>query len=86
MCDSLQSFFLLHSLGGGTGSGLGTYILGLLEGNQSILDVVILRISLMSTTPYLDYYPDAYRFVTAVFPSADDDVITSRKGLFLSVS
>ena len=26
-CDSLQSFFLLHSLGGGTGSGLGSYIL-----------------------------------------------------------
>eukprot|EP00466_Bigelowiella_natans_P016589 jgi/Bigna1/37395/e_gw1.19.48.1 len=26
-CDSLQSFFLIHSLGGGTGSGLGTYIL-----------------------------------------------------------
>lgn len=26
--DSLQCFFLLHSLGGGTGSGLGTYILG----------------------------------------------------------
>jgi tubulin epsilon len=30
-CDSLQSFLLLHSLGGGTGSGLGTYILGLLQ-------------------------------------------------------
>lgn len=26
-CSSLQSFFLVHSLGGGTGSGLGTYIL-----------------------------------------------------------
>jgi hypothetical protein len=26
-CDSLQSFFVLHSLGGGTGSGLGTYII-----------------------------------------------------------
>ena len=26
-CDSLQSFFLMHSLGGGTGSGLGSYIL-----------------------------------------------------------
>jgi len=26
-CDSLQCFFLMHSLGGGTGSGLGTYIL-----------------------------------------------------------
>lgn len=30
-CDSLQSFLLLHSLGGGTGSGLGTYILGMLQ-------------------------------------------------------
>ena len=30
LCDSLQSFFLLHSLGGGTGSGLGTYICGML--------------------------------------------------------
>ena len=26
-CDSLQAFMLLHSLGGGTGSGLGTYLL-----------------------------------------------------------
>jgi len=26
-CDSLQGFFFLHSLGGGTGSGLGTFIL-----------------------------------------------------------
>lgn len=25
-CDSLQGFFFLHSLGGGTGSGLGSYI------------------------------------------------------------
>jgi len=30
-CDSLQSFFLTHSIGGGTGSGLGSYIIGLLE-------------------------------------------------------
>ncbi|KAI9218933.1 Tubulin/FtsZ, GTPase domain-containing protein [Blastocladiella britannica] len=29
-CDALQSVFLLHSLGGGTGSGLGTYISSLL--------------------------------------------------------
>ena len=54
-CDSLQSFFLMHSLGGGTGSGLGTYILSLLE----------------------DDYPHCYRFTTAIFPSQDDDVITS---------
>ncbi len=29
-CDSIQSFLLLHSLGGGTGSGVGTYILEML--------------------------------------------------------
>ena len=55
LCDSLQSFFLMHSLGGGTGSGLGTYILGLLE----------------------DEFPNVLRFATAVFPSDDDDVVTS---------
>jgi len=55
LCDSLQSFFLMHSLGGGTGSGLGTYILTLLE----------------------DEFPQVHRFVTAIFPSEDDDVVTS---------
>merc|ERR1712070_603050 len=54
-CDSLQSFFVLHSLGGGTGSGVGSYILELLA----------------------DEYPTTYRFSTPIFPSADDDVITS---------
>uniref|UniRef100_A0A6U6CF00 Tubulin/FtsZ GTPase domain-containing protein n=1 Tax=Guillardia theta TaxID=55529 RepID=A0A6U6CF00_GUITH len=54
-CDSLQSFFVLHSLGGGTGSGLGTYVLSLLS----------------------DYYPEVYRFTASVFPSEDDDVVTS---------
>ncbi|KAI9987400.1 hypothetical protein PInf_023430 [Phytophthora infestans] len=55
LCDSLQSFFVMHSMGGGTGSGLGTFILGLLE----------------------DQYPDVYRFATVVFPSEDDDIVTS---------
>ncbi|KAL8558491.1 Tubulin epsilon chain [Nucella lapillus] len=38
-----------------TGSGVGTYILNLLE----------------------EEYPDVYRFVTSVYPSEEDDVITS---------
>lgn len=54
-CDSLQSFFILHSMGGGTGSGLGTSILELIK----------------------DEYPEVYRFVTAIYPSEDDDVVTS---------
>lgn len=55
VCDSLQGFFLFHSLGGGTGSGMGTYVLSLLE----------------------DAYPDVYRFAVSVFPSGEDDVVTS---------
>eukprot|EP00898_Chlorokybus_atmophyticus_P000688 jgi/Chlat1/161/Chrsp1S03103 len=55
VCDSLQSFTVLHSLGGGTGSGLGSYILGLLH----------------------DYFGSVDRFAFSVFPSEDDDVVTS---------
>ena len=54
-CDSLQSFFTFHSMGGGTGSGLGSRILSLLR----------------------DEYRHVYRFSVPVFPSAEDDVITS---------
>lgn len=44
-CDSLQGFLLLHSLGGGTGSGLGSYLLGKLE--------VCMGISPLSDSAYL---------------------------------
>lgn len=54
-CDSLESFFIMHSMGGGTGSGLGTAVLRMLA----------------------DEFEDVHRFVVAVYPSADDDVITS---------
>jgi tubulin epsilon len=54
-CDAVQSFLVLHSLGGGTGSGVGTYMLGLVE----------------------DLFPDVYRFAVSVYPSEDDDVVTS---------
>ncbi|MBN3326732.1 TBE protein, partial [Atractosteus spatula] len=54
-CDCLQCFFVIHSMGGGTGSGLGTFVLNLLE----------------------DEFPEVYRIVTSVYPSAEDDVITS---------
>lgn len=38
VCDSLQAFLLLLSAGGGTGSGLGTYILKLLSENYPHID------------------------------------------------
>ena len=63
-CDSLQTFLLLHSLGGGTGSGFGSRILEELQ----------------------DEYPSIYRFVSAVFPQHNDDVVTSPYNAMLSLS
>eukprot|EP00117_Sycon_ciliatum_P010307 scpid50670/ scgid12257/ Tubulin epsilon chain; Epsilon-tubulin len=63
-CDCLQTFFLLHSMGGGTGSGLGTYVLDHLR----------------------DTYPEVYRFALPVYPSVDDDVITSPYNSLLATS
>ncbi|XP_064597116.1 tubulin epsilon chain-like [Liolophura sinensis] len=54
-CDCLQCFFVIHSMGGGTGSGVGTYVLNILQ----------------------EEFPEIYRFVTAVYPSVEDDVVTS---------
>ena len=48
-------YILQNSYFIGTGSGLGTYVLRLLE----------------------DEFPDVYRFNIPVYPSVDDDVITS---------
>ncbi|CAH0553366.1 unnamed protein product [Brassicogethes aeneus] len=53
-CDSLHGFLVLFSTGGGTGSGLGSYILNLLA----------------------DYYPKVERFVSCVYPTGTEDVIT----------
>jgi tubulin epsilon len=54
-CDALSSFFLISSLGGGTGSGLGSYVGELLA----------------------DEYPDVFKFANVIFPSPNDDVVTS---------
>ncbi|VDD79665.1 unnamed protein product [Mesocestoides corti] len=54
-CDCLQCFFILHSMGGGTGSGTGSFV----------------------TTLLADYFPEVFKIITAVFPSLNDDVITS---------
>jgi tubulin epsilon len=63
-CDSPQCFMLMHSLGGGTGSGLGSYIVKALNEN----------------------FPELYKFTVSVFPSKDDDVITSPYNSLLSVN
>jgi len=69
-CDSLQSFFLMHSLGGGTGSGLGSYILTC----KKLCLLIVLE----------DNFPNVFRFTASVFPSEDDDVNTSPYNSLLS--
>ncbi|KAJ3343384.1 hypothetical protein HDU93_008749 [Gonapodya sp. JEL0774] len=64
MVDTLQSLFILNSVGGGTGSGLGTAIVELLQ----------------------EEYPNASKFSTVVWPSADDDVVTSPYNSMLALS
>eukprot|EP01038_Epipyxis_sp_PR26KG_P013995 gene13995-18768_t len=61
-CDSLQTFLVTHSLGGGTGSGVGSYIIGLLA----------------------ELYPKIYRFSSCVYPSKENDVVTSPYNTMLS--
>ena len=63
-CESLQTFLVTHSLGGGTGSGVGSYMFSLLEDN----------------------HPRIYRFSTCIYPSPDDDVVTSPYNCMLSTS
>nr|CDS25314.1 tubulin epsilon chain [Hymenolepis microstoma] len=63
LCDCLQCFFILHSMGGGTGSGLGSFVTELLADN----------------------FPEVFKMVTAVFPSIDDDVITSPYNTVLAI-
>jgi tubulin epsilon len=63
-CDSPQCFMLMHSIGGGTGSGLGSFILKTLN----------------------DCFEEMYKFTISVFPSKDDDVITSPYNSVLSIN
>ena len=63
-CDSPQCFLIPHSIGGGTGSGLGSYIVNILGEN----------------------YQDIFKFTLSVFPSKDDDVITSPYNSVLSLN
>lgn len=64
LCDSPQCFMLTHSIGGGTGSGLGSFILKTLG----------------------EAYNDIFKFTVSVFPSKDDDVITSPYNAVLSLN
>ena len=57
-CDALQSFFLLHSSGGGTGSGLGSAVLGMLE--EEYPDICRFAVSIMPAAEDGDVVTAAY--------------------------
>ncbi|CAK9061779.1 Tubulin epsilon chain (Epsilon-tubulin) [Durusdinium trenchii] len=64
-CDSLQCFFLLHSLGGGTGSGLGTYIL---ESLEDMLPEVFRFVSCVCPSREDDVVTSPYNTILAMRP------------------
>ncbi|XP_046611174.1 tubulin epsilon chain-like isoform X1 [Neodiprion virginianus] len=61
-CDCLHGFMITNSVGGGTGSGLGTAVLSFLE----------------------DSHPRVDRFVSCVFPSGTEDVVTAPYNVLLA--
>ncbi|KMZ87206.1 tubulin [Plasmodium vivax Mauritania I] len=80
-CDSLQSFYITSSLGGGTGSGLGSYILEMLSDNYkqikfsncvfpSACDDVI-------TSPYNSFFAltKIHEFSNCVLPVSNDALL-----------
>lgn len=64
-CDSLQCFFLLHSLGGGTGSGLGTYIL---ESLEDLMPEVFRFVSCVCPSREDDVVTSPYNTILAMRP------------------
>ena len=64
-CDSLQCFLLLHSLGGGTGSGLGTYIL---EGLEDFMPEVFRFVSCVCPSRDDDVVTSPYNTILAMRP------------------
>ncbi|CDU19664.1 hypothetical protein YYC_05796 [Plasmodium yoelii 17X] len=87
-CDSLQSFYITSSLGGGTGSGLGSYVLEMLSDNYkqikfsncvfpSACDDVI-------TSPYNSFFAltKIHEFSNCVLPVSNDallNILNSKK-------
>lgn len=99
VCDSPQSFFFLHSMGGGTGSGLGTYSLAQIHDEFPDMYRFVSRESLVSRCCGLVGWlvgclvaRDAFAVIAwlnscaAVFPSEEDDVVTSPYNSALAIA
>ena len=63
-CDSLQGFLLLHSLGGGTGSGLGSALLGQLA--EEYPEVERFATSVLPSPAHDDVVTSPYNAVLAL--------------------
>lgn len=90
-CDSPQSFLLFHSVGGGTGSGLGTYILSQLADNfpkifRFTASVFPSKEDVVVTSPYNCTFAtnQLINHADCVFPIDNDSLLTlchPKKGL-----
>ena len=63
-CDCLQGFQIFHSLGGGTGSGLGTLTLGLLR--EEFPDRMLCNVSVFPSPKVSDVVVEPYNSILAL--------------------
>uniref|UniRef100_A0A8C9HA09 Tubulin/FtsZ GTPase domain-containing protein n=1 Tax=Piliocolobus tephrosceles TaxID=591936 RepID=A0A8C9HA09_9PRIM len=80
-CDSLQSFYITSSLGGGTGSGLGSYILEMLSDNYEYIKfsncVFPSACDDVITSPYNSFFAltKIHEFSNCVLPVSNDALL-----------
>lgn len=99
-CSRLHGFLTMHSLGGGTGSGLGTAVLKLLADNYPTVDRylynknishsfkifihILLKITVLIFINFILCYCYCYRLVSCVYPIVMQDVVTAPYNVLLA--
>jgi tubulin beta len=83
MCDSLQGFQLAHSLGGGTGSGMGTLLISRLR--DEFPDKMVYTFSVLPSPKVSDTVVEPYNAVLALhqlIENADSCMVVDNEALY----
>ncbi|KAK3726416.1 hypothetical protein QZH41_019665, partial [Actinostola sp. cb2023] len=82
-CDCLQGFQMIHSLGGGTGSGLGTLLLA--KFREEYPDRILLAVSVVPSPRVSETVVEPYNTVLSmhqIVENVDEDLIVDNEALY----